>query len=156
VRHAPDLPRGNPALERARRHRYGSFITPLFAEASLIVKPWFGCVACYVHGRLMLVLADRRPPWHGVLVPTTVTCQPALRAEMPVLGVHPVLRKWLVLREDADAFETVAERLVELVAADDPRVGVELPPRRARTPRSRSRAGPARTVSRRRSRTPAS
>jgi len=114
-----------------------------------MVKPMFGCLACYLHGRLMLVLADRREPWRGVLVPTASEHHAALRAELPALRVHPVLGKWLRLPESADDFEDAAARLVTLAAADDPRLGVEPGPRKARRPLtaagrpSKRRAGPA-------------
>lgn len=122
-------------LDRVRRHRYGGLIEPFLAEASLLVKPMFGCLACYLHGRLMLVLADRRPPWRGLLVPTMREHQPALRAEIRSLAVHPVLGKWLYLREAADDFEEAAGHLVALARADDPRLGVESLPRRGRKAR---------------------
>lgn len=143
------------ALERLRRHRYGTLIEPLQDEPSLLVKAMFGCVACYVHGRLMLVLAARREPWRGLLVPTTRAHQPALQAEVPALKVHPVLRKWLHLRESADDFEAAAAELVRLARADDPRLGVESPPRRSRAagarrprPKTGARAGATRRRSR--------
>lgn len=126
------MPRGVPsatkpgdALVRLRRHRYGSLAAVLASEPSLLVKPMFGCLACYVHGRLMLVLADRRPPWRGVLVPTRREHHAALRAELRALAVHPVLAKWLHVRESAADFESVVGRLVVLAASDDPRLGVE-------------------------------
>lgn len=133
--------------DRLRRHRYGALVERLRSEASFLVKPMFGCLACYVHGRLMLVLADRRPPWRGVLVPTAREHQAALRAEVRSLTVHPVLGKWLCLSEAAADFEDAAERLVALAAAADPRLGVE-PTARAR--RARGAAMGARRRSRRR------
>ena len=134
------------APDRLRRHRFGRLVEPLRDEPSFLVKSMFGCLACYAHGRLMLVLADRRPPWNGLLVPTRREHQAALRAEIRALGVHPVLGKWLHLREDADGFEEEAVRLVALACADDPRLGVDPTPRRRgaarprRTPRRTSRA----------------
>ena len=138
MRRARDAGGVSGNLDRLRRHRYGGLIEPLALEAPLLVKSMFGCLACYLHGRLMLVLADRREPWCGLLVPTTRAAQPALRAEIRSLAVHPVLRKWLHLRESVDDFEDAAARLVALVRADDPRVGVESPARHA-GPRSRTR-----------------
>jgi hypothetical protein len=117
-------------LDRLRRHRYGPLVEVLVDEPSFLVKPAFGCLSCYVHGRLVLVLADRRPPWQGLLVPTRHEHQAALRAEIPALTAHPVLAKWLYVRETAAEFEEVAARLVALVCADDPRLGVEPMPRR--------------------------
>ena len=146
---------GHP--DRVRRHRYGGLIEPLLAEESLLVKPMFGCLACYLHGRLMLVLADRRPPWRGLLVPTVREHQPTLCAEIPSLAAHPVLGKWLYLREAADDFEEAAGHLVALARVDDPRLGVESPPRRSRKARRDRRATPdaARPRLSRRARSPA-
>ncbi len=118
-------------LERLRRHRYGPLVEALVDEPSLLVKSMFGCVGCYAHGRLKLVLADRRPPWRGILVPTAHEHHETLRTAVPALAVHPVLRKWLHLTERADDFEAAVERLVALALRDDPRVGVE-PPARGR------------------------
>ncbi|MFN8544364.1 MAG: hypothetical protein U0807_09155 [Candidatus Binatia bacterium] len=123
--------------ERLARHRFGWVVEPLLEEPSLLVKPMFGCLACYVHGRLMLVLADRRPPWRGLLVPTSVERQAALRAVVPGLTVHRVLRKWLVLADGHVEFEAAAVRLARLAGADDPRLGVE--PRPTRRPQVRRR-----------------
>lgn len=113
-------------------------VEALADEPSLLVKSMFGCVACYAHGRLMLVLADRRPPWRGVLVPTRHEHHAALRAEIHALAVHPVLGKWLHVPEAGDEFEDAVGRVVALAAAGDARVGVE-PPGRVRRP-DRSRA----------------
>ena len=99
-------------------------------EPSFVLRPMFGCLACYLHGRLMLLLADRRRPWCGVLVPTEREAQPALLAEFPALVVHPVIKKWLYVPDTADDLETVGARLVELALAGDPRLGVEPTPKR--------------------------
>ena len=125
-------PQPDHGFDRLRRHRYGSLVEALTLEASFLVKPMFGCLACYLHGRLMLVLADRPPPWRGVLVPTTHESQAALRDEVPALRTHPVLRKWLQLVESGDDFEQAVERVVCLALGDDPRLGVEAKPRRPR------------------------
>jgi hypothetical protein len=129
------------AYERLARHRLGWLAEPLVEEPSFVLRPMFGCLACYLHGRLMLVLADRRPPWRGVIVPTEREAQPALRAEFPALQVHPILAKWLHLPEGDDDLETVAERLVDLARGDDPRLGVVPKPRRSRAGRRRRLTG---------------
>ena len=113
------------AFERLGAHRFGWIAEPLVEEPSFVLRPMFGCLACYLHGRLMLVLADRRPPWRGVLVPTAREAHPALLAEFPSLAVHPVLGKWLHLKESDADFETIAGHLVELALAEDARLGVE-------------------------------
>lgn len=129
------------AEERARArllgHRFGPLVEGLAAEASCVVTPMFGCLACYLHGRLMLVLADRRPPWAGILVATDRARHAALRAIVPALRPHPVLPKWLLLPPSAPAFEDDVLRLVDLARADDPRLGVEPAPRLPRARRRR-------------------
>jgi len=121
-------------LERLEGHRFGWVAEPLIEEPSFVLRPMFGSLACYLHGRLMLILADRQPPWQGLLVPTEREAQPALRAEMPALQVHAVLGKWLHLPESADDFEEVAGRLATLAREGDPRLGVEPRPKRQSGP----------------------
>jgi hypothetical protein len=124
---------------RLLQHPHGDAVESLTREESLVTRAMFGCLACYVHGRLMLALAAGAPPWDGVLVATAREHHEALRALVPALRVHPVLRKWLYLPAAEDAFERDARRLAELARADDPRVGVE-PAARRRTRRRRGRA----------------
>jgi len=136
------------AYERLGAHRFGWLAEPLVEEASFVLRPMFGSLGCYLHGRLMLILADRRPPWCGLLVPTAREAQPALRAEMPALQVHPILGKWLYLAESAEDFEAVGEGLVRLALLNDARLGVEPRPKRRSVP-SMGRP-PRRTKTRRR------
>ena len=119
VRSAPD------PLARLRRHRYAGLVDDLLDEPTLVVSTMFGFVTCYLHGRFMLALADKRPPWRGLLVPTERDHHAALRALVPELIVHPVLGKWLYLRDASPDLEESAHRLVALARADDPRIGVE-------------------------------
>ena len=98
----------------------------------------FGCVGCYVNGRLVLVLADRQEPWQGLLVPTEKSAQASLRRDLPALRVHPVLGKWLYLPHGTRGFAAAAASLVERIAGGDERIGVEsklggLPRRRRAT-----------------------
>lgn len=127
------------ALARLLDHRFGALVEGLAAEESFVVRVWFGFLACYLHGRLMLVLADKRPPWAGILVPTDPERHQALRALVPRLRVHRVLGKWLVLPPSAPTFEDDALRLVDLARADDPRLGVEPEARRMRVRRGERR-----------------
>ena len=137
MRHDPETRAARGPLDRLWRHRYGRFVEPLADEPSLLVKSMFGCVACYAHGRLKLVLADRRPPWRGVLVPTLRQHHATLCADVAGLATHPVLRKWLHVPESADDFEAAVDRLVTLALLYDPRIGVEPPPRKSRRARAR-------------------
>jgi hypothetical protein len=129
------------ARQRLAAHRFGWVAESLVDEPSFLLRPMFGCLACYLHGRLMLLLADRTPPWCGVILPTERDAHAAICEEFPVLRPHPVLSKWLVLRESADCFDEVAERLAEHCAVGDQRLGVEPKPKkrgRSRKPRPRT------------------
>ena len=85
----------------------------------------FGCVACYLNGRLVLLLADRREPFQGLLVPTEKAFQPSLRDDLPALRVHPLLAKWLYLPHANRRFAATASSLVEMILGGDERIGVE-------------------------------
>jgi len=85
----------------------------------------FGCVACYLNGRLVLLLADRREPFQGLLVPTEKSFQASLRSELPALSVHPMLGKWLYLPHSTRRFAATAASLVEMILGGDERIGVE-------------------------------
>ena len=121
------------ALARLLAHPYGDVVEVLAREPSFLTRAMFGCLACYAHGRLMVALAAGNPPWDGVLVATAREHHGSLRALVPALNAHPVLRKWLYLPAAANGFERAARMLVELALADDPRLGVE-PSVRARKP----------------------
>jgi hypothetical protein len=125
-------------VDRLRRHRYGGVVGELLEEPSLVAGTMFGFVTCDLHGRFMLALADKRPPWRGLLVPTERAHHAELRRAVPELVVHPVLTKWLYLRDSAADFESSAAALVALARRDDPLIGVE---RRTKQERRRPRRG---------------
>jgi hypothetical protein len=134
---------------RLRRHRYGGLLEDLTEEPSLLVSMMFGFITCYLHGRLVLALADKRPPWRGLLVPTGREHHAVLRARIAGLLVHPVLGKWLYLPESVGSFEESAATLVLLARSGDPCLGVESAvPGRGGGRRSRGRT-PARVTRRR-------
>lgn len=98
----------------------------MFEEPSYIEKSMFGCKGCYLHGRLVLVLAARRrEPWNGLLVPTERRHHKSLLRDHKSLGQHPVLKKWLYLPESDDQFEEAARSIIESILGNDPRIGVE-------------------------------
>ncbi|ODS33030.1 MAG: hypothetical protein SCARUB_01849 [Candidatus Scalindua rubra] len=100
-------------------------VESLMGEPSYIEKSMFGCRGCYIHGRLVLVLASRgKKPWKGVLLPTEKKYHKSLMNEFPNLIVHPILQKWLYLSEDMEEFEELTLNLVDLVVQDDYRIGI--------------------------------
>jgi hypothetical protein len=130
--------------ERLVRHRHGELVEAIAGDESFVTRITFGCLSCYLHGRLKIVLADGAHPWDGVLVPTASEHHASLRRALPALRVHPVLGKWLYLPASVESFEDDAREIAALALADDPRVGVE--------PRPRRRRGAAARPSRRRRR----
>lgn len=101
-------------------------------DAGYLHKRMFGSEAAYMDGLLCLVVADRDEPWNGLLVCTSIERQAALIDEMPALKPHPVLGKWLYIRQGDPAFEEIVERMTSLVLARDERIGVEPKPRSRR------------------------
>src|SRR5262245_37809021 len=53
--------------ERLLHHCYGELIEAIADDESLVTRMAFGCLSCYLHGRLKVVLTDGEPPWDGVL-----------------------------------------------------------------------------------------
>lgn len=125
---------------RRAKNRHEWAIEDLRDLESFFQKPMFGCEAVYLHGRMMLVLADRKPPWRGVLFPTSREHHAAICADFPALAPHPVLGKWLYLPERHDDFEDIVREAVDCMIDNDPRFGVE-----PGAPRKRKKKSPQRT-----------
>jgi len=100
-------------------------VESLMEEPSYLEKPMFGCLAIYLHGRLMLVLASGVEPWNGLLIPTEHQFHDAILKEFSDIVQHSVLKKWLYLPEATEDFETVASDIVEAVRMNEQRFGVE-------------------------------
>jgi hypothetical protein len=100
-------------------------VESLTEEPSYLEKPMFGCLAIYLHGRLILVLASGEEPWDGLLIPTEHQFHDAILKEFRDVVQHSVLKKWLYLPEATEDFETVASDIVEAVRMNDLRFGVE-------------------------------
>ena len=97
---------------------------PLLDEPTFVLKSWFGGRTIMLNELHTLFLTTQGEPWQGVLVCTFHEHQPSLLAEFPSLRQHPILKKWLYLPESAETFERDAKRLVQLVRARDPRLGI--------------------------------
>ena len=120
-------------------HPHAWLWEPLEAEPSFVLRSMFGAKAAYLDGKLMLCFCASAEPWRGVLVCTDRPHHAPLVSAFPALGPHPILPKWLYLPESTDAFEAVAQRLVSLARARDPRLGVlPQPKRKPRTGNARS------------------
>ncbi len=107
-------------------HRYAWLWELLKDDPTFVLKSMFGAKAAYIDDKMQLCfMAKKEDLWRGVLVGTNKEHHDSLVAEFPALEIHPVIPKWLYLSENADAFESVAQRLVKLVQRRDPRIRVE-------------------------------
>ena len=113
-------------------------------EPGYLERPMFGCLAVYLHGRLMLVLASGEEPWNGLLLPTEHRSHASIRGDHKGVVQHPVLKKWLYLSEASEDFEATASEVVEAVRAGDPRFGVEPRERKAKKPKLERAGRPSR------------
>jgi hypothetical protein len=111
--------------KKKKQHPLLWVVESLMEEPSYLEKPMFGCLAIYLHGRLMLVLASGEEPWDGLLIPTEHQFHDAILKEFRDVVQHSVLKKWLYLPEATEDFESVASDIVEAVRMNDPRFGVE-------------------------------
>ena len=94
-------------------------------EPSLVTKPMFGCHAFYLHGRLMLVAAEKDPPnWRGLLIGMERENHEALKNKIPELKAHKILGKWLYLSEELDNFEELAHQLAQMAKNNEECMGV--------------------------------
>ena len=130
-----------PEVRVFKPHALRWIVESLEEEPSYLEKAMFGARGCYLHGRLVLVLAARREPWKGLLVPTEKRHHKSLQDELPGLTVHTILAKWLYLPEASEDFEETASRLVDLVKEEDPRIGVLPKPRKPRGRKSNRGVG---------------
>lgn len=96
----------------------------LEGDPTFILRSMFGAKAVYAGGRLLFCFCDSEEPWRGMLVCTDKERHAAILADHPDLVPHPILPKWLYLRESLDSFERTATALVRLARSRDPRIGV--------------------------------
>ena len=113
-------------------HPYAWLWEPLETLPSFVLRSMFGTKAVYLDGKLQLCLGSRREPWRGLLVCTDRVHQASLIAEFPALSPHEILPKWLYLPESFERFESVAEKIVQLVRRRDLRIGVNAKPKTKR------------------------
>ncbi|MEO5357697.1 MAG: hypothetical protein H7844_10415 [Nitrospirae bacterium YQR-1] len=107
-----------------KQHPLRWIFEPLEAEPSYIEKHMFGCLACYLYGKIALVISSGEEPWNGLLIPTEKQYHQSIIKEFDTVVQHPVLKKWLYLPEETEDFESAATLIAEIVLRNDPRFGV--------------------------------
>ncbi len=108
-----------------KHHPLHWILEPLMDEPSYIEKSMFGCLSCYLYGRLMLVLCSGNEPWDGVLIATDHQFHESIVSDFKDVVRHPVLKKWLYLPESSEEFESTIQDITEAVRMNDQRFGVE-------------------------------
>ena len=115
-------------------------------HATFFTKRMFGGLAVYLCGRQMMVLIEPtrtgRWMWHGVLICTDHSRQPAIIEEFPTLTPHDILKKWLYIDSRHEDFEPTMERVASAIAQDDQRFGIDPHPRKERVGSRRRRQKP--------------
>ena len=115
-----------PPSKRQKKEQPLRWVAESFLEEpSYLEKSMFGCLACYVHGRLALLLSSGEEPWNGLLIPTDYQFHDSIQHDYQDVVQHPVLKKWLYLPESTEDFESDAQEIVEAIRLNDPRFGVE-------------------------------
>ncbi len=105
-------------------HRHAWLWEPMEAVPSIELRSMFGVKTAYIDGNILLGFAANKDPWRGVLICTEHKHHASLMEEFPALSPHPVVPKWLMVRESHDDFERVAGQLVALATRRDPRIEV--------------------------------
>jgi len=113
-------------------HSLDYLIEDLMELDSYLAKRMFGCKAVYLHGLMILVMADSEAPWRGLLFPVDFADHESLLTEFDCLQKHPILKKWLHLSCDSENFEVNAQQLIRAIKRADPRFGIT-PKERAKT-----------------------
>jgi hypothetical protein len=122
------------------------FVLDAIAPLSPETRPMFGCLAIYVHDKIVLILRDKptQTADNGVWLATTEEHHQSLRLEFPNMRSIQLLGKnvtgWQVLPVDAQDFEEAALHACDLVLADDPRIGKVPASRRTSKPAAKKGA----------------
>jgi hypothetical protein len=93
-------------------------------QPSFCTTPMFGCLAVYVHGSLVLALADKKDPWKGLLVCTSREFHQKLQKQVKGLAPHTVLGKWLYAPSSSKNFEEIVRKIISKIENKDPSIGV--------------------------------
>ena len=128
----------DPLNVRPKKPPPHAFVLEALADVVTQTRPMFGCLALYVHDKIVLILRDKRDGSadDGVWLATTAEHHASLRQEFPSMRSIALLGRevthWQLLATDTPDFEEAALRACELIAARDPRIG--------KVPKSRSKA----------------
>lgn len=103
---------------------------------SFYTKRMFGGMAIYLHGKMVMLLAESPGEreyrgqeydfdiWNGLLFPTEYDFQDDMIKDFPQLVQHPVLKKWLYLNLDQENFDEIAEQCAQRIRRNDKRFGI--------------------------------
>ena len=92
--------------KKKKQHPLLWVVESLMEEPSYLEKLMFGCLAIYLHGRLMIVLASGEEPWDGLMIPTDYPFHQDIMEDFPDVVQHSVFKKWLYLPEAREDFNT--------------------------------------------------
>jgi hypothetical protein len=112
-------------LKLKQPHPLEWLLEPLETQPGYQRKKMFGCEAAYIDDRIVVVLAAKKEPWNGLLLPTEREHHGALQKIYPELQPHSVLGKWLYLSQSNSHFEEIATAVVQLIRKGNPLIGVE-------------------------------
>lgn len=120
----------------AKRFSQSWIFETLMEHPTFLTKRMFGGLAVYLHGKMMLLLAEgpgetsyrgvdyKVEIWNGVLLPTDREHHDSLMKEFPCLMAHPVLGKWVYLPADHIEFESQIDEIIKCISKDDERFGI--------------------------------
>ena len=126
--------------KKRKDHRLLWLVESIMDEPSYLERSMFGCLAIYLHGRMVLLLSEGEEPWNGLLIPTEHEHHIPILTEFKDIVQHPVLKKWLYLPENTEDFESVAYDIVHCIEMNDPRFGVEPKERKPKHERKSKKA----------------
>lgn len=104
------------------------FILDLLYSMDPTTKKMFGQHAIYIGDKIYLAVRknDKRPIDNGLWIGTDFEYHESLMKQFPSIKTLTLynIKKWLVLPEEAEDFETVAAEICELIKKGDKRIGV--------------------------------
>jgi len=108
-----------------------------YLPAGITIKKMFGMHYIYLGKRILMILrkSQKEPEWNGLWIATSRAHHESLKNDVPALGAfflddNDRHSNWLLLKDDAEDFESDAIKVCELITHGDPRIGkvTEKPP----------------------------